>query len=457
MLPNDVLLEIFFYVNIRDWSICPVDPWHTLVHVCRRWRHLVFASPQRLKLRLMYRGYRPISKVLDVWPVLPVSLISLLDQSDQQWDNFVAALESENSNRICEIHVRTINRRWERFAAAMQKPFPELTRLEVWMLDGVRVLSDSFLGGSAPRLRSLEFGWISFPSIPKLLLSANGLVKLNLEAIPDSGYFSPHAIATALTAMTRLEFLRLEFRSPRSPPDPESRPLPPPTRSVLPVLTKLEFKGVYKYLEVLLARIDPPCLYHLDITFFMDLGFDVPQLHRLIGNAEEFKTFHRANVWIFNLSIQLRIYHYPPWAVNRQCFGLNIICRELDDRLSSLCQICNLSFPLISALEELQIREGDSGFFSSSHWKSDRKNAQWLELLAPFTGLKNLYLPSGIARCVCGALQEISGERVSEVLPALRNLFVRGSSLEPIQEAVKPFVAARQLSGHPVVVDHWKD
>jgi len=88
------------------------------------------------------------------------------------------------------------------------------------------------------------------------------------------------------------------------------------------------------------------------------------------------------------------------------------------------------------------------------------ENAQCLELLDPFTSLKDLYLYQGIARRVCSAFQELSGERATEVLPALRNLFVRGFSsleLEPVQAAMMPFVAARQLSGHPMVVDHWKD
>jgi hypothetical protein len=43
------------------------------------------------------------------------------------------------------------------------------------------------------------------------------------------------------------------------------------------------------------------------------------------------------------------------------------------------------------------------------------------------------------------------------VLPALRNLFLQGPSLDPVQEVMKSFVTARRLSGHPVVVDHWKD
>jgi len=214
------------------------------------------------------------------------------------------------------------------------------------------------------------------------------------------------------------------------------------------------FGGVYEYLEDLLARIDAPLLYELLIIFFMDLNFDVPQLHRLIGLAEGFKTIDHAGVLISNCSIRLSLYHKTGAVNHRGLLDLKINCRELGGQLSSLAQICT-SFPLISALEELKIRGSDC--LPSSHWRDDLQNAQWLELLGPFTALKNLYLTDGIAQCVCGALRNLSGQRATEVLPALRNLFVREfSSLQPIQEAMIPFVAARQLSGHPVTIDHWR-
>src|SRR5712672_2788628 len=456
MVPDDVLVEILsFYLNTfnpRSWR----NAWHALVRVCRRWRCLVFASPRSLNLRLNYSGHGPISEMPDAWPVLPVILISSLvghPMSDQRWDNMVSALESEHCNRIRAIYISDItNLRWERFAAAMRKPFPELTSLEVsvdfWDRNWVPVLPDSFLGRSAPRLRELELRSIPFPEIPKLLLSANGLVTLSLLHIPNFGYFSPDAMAAALTAMTGLESLRLEFRSPRSRRNPES--LPPPTRFVLPTLTKLTFKGIYEDLEALLARIDAPLLYYLYIVFFMDPNFDVPQLHRLISHAEEFQAFDLAQVLICNHSIQLNLYPKTGEVDQHGLLKLHIICGELDRQISSLAQICSSSFPLLSALEELQVLEDDE--VTSSHWKVDMENAQWLELLEPFTALKDLYLTDEIARRVCGALQEISGERANEVLPTLRNLFVNGcESFKHIEEAIRPLVTARQLPGHPVI------
>ena len=54
ILPDDVLLEIFdFYMIIPSYTGNPrYKAWQSLVHVCRRWRILVFGSPRRLDLRL---------------------------------------------------------------------------------------------------------------------------------------------------------------------------------------------------------------------------------------------------------------------------------------------------------------------------------------------------------------------------------------------------------------------
>jgi hypothetical protein len=64
--------------------------------------------------------------------------------------------------------------------------------------------------------------------------------------------------------------------------------------------------------------------------------------------------------------------------------------------------------------------------------------------------------PRKVALHVVQALQELSVERATEVLPALRNLFIEGlESSGPTQEALEQFITARQLSGHPVAVCPW--
>jgi len=69
MLSDDVLLDIFdFYLDQAG----RVDAWHTLVHVCQQWRRVVFASPQRLNLRLLCTPKRQATMTLDVWPAIPI-------------------------------------------------------------------------------------------------------------------------------------------------------------------------------------------------------------------------------------------------------------------------------------------------------------------------------------------------------------------------------------------------
>lgn len=71
LLPDNVLLEIFkAYVNEATWT----EEWHTLVHVCRRWRNAVFASPRRLDLRLLCTTRTPVRARLAIWPAIPIAI-----------------------------------------------------------------------------------------------------------------------------------------------------------------------------------------------------------------------------------------------------------------------------------------------------------------------------------------------------------------------------------------------
>ena len=109
---------------------------------------------------------------------------------------------------------------------------------------------------------------------------------------------------------------------------------------------------------------------------------------------------------------------------------------------------------LPSALKCLDIWE--SPLAKLPDWQDEVENTQWLDLLHPFEGLKDLHLGKGTGQHYALALQELAGERVTEVLPALQNIFTEElESSGPIQEALGQFVAARRLSGLPVVVHSW--
>ena len=219
---------------------------------------------------------------VDVWPALPL-IIYGGHVSETIMDEIAPKLRHSNRISYIDIACSTISQ-IETVLAAMQVPFPELTVLYLSNLipNMAPVLPNSFLGGSAPRMRHLGLGWIAFPGLSNLLLSAAHLVTLRLYDIPHSGYISPEAMAACLSTLTSLEKLRLIFVSPQSSPDQENRHSPPPTRSILPALTTIWFKGAHEYLEDLVSRIDSPQLYLLSARFFNDIDYDTPELNQFI-------------------------------------------------------------------------------------------------------------------------------------------------------------------------------
>jgi hypothetical protein len=163
-IPDDLLLEIFgFYVEAAYWFYIPnefhgieyLEAWFTLVHVCRRWRSLVFASPRRLKLRLVCTRGRPVREMLDIWPTLPI----VVDDEDiscyqrprmEHFDSVTAALE--HRNRVCQISLENLpSSLFPNFMEMMQESFLELTHLYLGAeIESPMLHPDSFLGGSAP-------------------------------------------------------------------------------------------------------------------------------------------------------------------------------------------------------------------------------------------------------------------------------------------------------------------
>ena len=444
MVPDVALLRIFDFYLGEPWE---EQPWHPLVHVCRKWRSVVFGSPLRLDMRLHCKGRTPVRETLDVWPPLPI-VISV--PMFQKWgdDNIIAALE--HNDRICELDLFFIPRSHsEKVLAAMRQQFPILKQAKLGLgslQDDIELVQpDSFLGGSAPRLQSLTLCRIPFPALPKLLLSTTHLVLLSLMRMPHSGYISPEAMVTCLSMLTRLESLMIEFRSPRSRPDLRNRRPPPQTRTLLPVLTGLWFEGVNEYVEDLMSRIDAPLLHRLRIHYFPQLIFDTPRLNQFIGRTPKLKTYRLARLKFCDIGVFVNL---------QQLFEelqLKISFRQSDWQLSSLTQVFSSSLPrdLILSVERLEIFE----IMSSRYWQDDIESSQWLDLLRPFASVKYFHISREFVPLITPTLQVLAREGVTEVLPALQTLFLE----EPlpsgaIQESIEEFVAARQVSGHPVTI-----
>ncbi|KAF8502717.1 hypothetical protein F5888DRAFT_1800259 [Russula emetica] len=460
MLPDDVILEIFdFYVDedesFERFEKRRIEEWIKLAHVCRRWRGVVFQSPRRLNLRLLCTSRTRMRDTLDIWPPLGLTIyyspfIHYSNGKPPVVDNIIAALE--HNDRVCQIglgYLSSSQMGYVTDSAAMQKPFPELTDLRLNLYDRPeRIFPDSFLGGTAPRLRSLESNGVTFPGLPKLLLSTTHLVDLHLSDIPLSGYIPPEAMATSLSALTSLESLRLSFSfHPEPRPALESRRLPPPplTRSILPSLTWISFKGTSEYLEVILARIDAPRLNELYITFFNQIILDTPQLFQFINRSPTLKALEKGCIASNSTDISVKM---SPRTSYCDKLIVTIPYTASGWRLQVL--VCTSSLPPVSTLEDLYI-EVDLYW-----WQDDVENTLWLELLHPFVAVKNLYLREEFVPRIAPALQELVGERTTEVLPTLENIFLEGfQALGSLHEGIEKFVAARRLTSHPVAVSRW--
>ena len=446
LLPDDILLEIFdFYVDMSSeyGGNYAMKSWQLLVHVCRRWRSIVFVSPRRLDLKLFCTLETPAKDTPDVWPALPLIIEDTLTSSSST-DNVIIALGQ--SNRVCEVAFKG----WKlgEVLPAMQVPFPELTYLQLWSEDETPVvIPDSFLGGFAPRLQTLTLKSVSFPGLPKLLLSATHLVYLSLYDIPHSTYISPQVIVALISTLSSLESLYLEFRSPRSRPDQERPSLPPPKRSILPALTKFYFRGVTEYLEQLVTHIDTPQLFKMEMTFLNQIDFDCPRLSQFINCTPTLGPLNKARV---NFTDSLAVVELGPWTRD---LIINISCIEPDWQLSSIEQVCNWSLPTLSTVEDLYIDHQ----YSELVWKNDAiENTLWSQLLLPFIAVKDLYLSNVFAPGIAATLQELVGGRIMEMLPSLQNIFVEELELSgSFQEDIGQFVASRQLHDHPIAVSDW--
>jgi F-box-like len=437
-LPDDVLLEIFVCLTCQleaEWSTAFEDGWRTLVHVCKQWRSVVFSSPRRLNLQLFCTNRRPVKRLLDIWPPLPIYIHALNDSGKSPMrgvTNLTAALKQHS--RVQGIEIWGVPNSILKKSVAM-KPFPALTSLKLSSNDKkAPVLPDSFLGGSAPRLQEIWLFGIPFPGIGKLLLSTTDLVTLSLWDIPHSGYISPEAMDVSLSTLTRLKELHLQFRSPRSRAVRENRHPPPLTRVVLPALTTLWFRGDSEYLEDIMSRIDTPLLKNMEITFFNQLLFDTPQLRHLISRTGIIRAPDCARIFFRDVDVTIEPF---------QTLSLRILCKPSDWQLSSLSQLYDSALSPLPTLERLEIRNG------RTYWEDDMENVQWLEFLHLFLSVKELVLSTKLFQLVAPALNELD----ITVLPAIQTIVIQGSrSSEPDTKVIRKFIARRQLLGRPVTI-----
>ena len=251
--------------------------------------------------------------------------------------------------------------------------------------------------------------------------------------------------------LSSLRSLHLEFQSPESRPDWGSRSLPPPKRCILPALEIFDFIGVTEYLEELLIRIDTPHLDFMHITFFNQIDFDCPRLIQFINCTPALRASDKAHLQFDDSFASVTLPSGP------RTLRIGISSMEPDWQVWSVGQICNSSLPPPSTIEDLYI-ERRLGYLKID-WKNAYdaiENTLWLQLLLPFTAVRNLYLSNEFAPIIAAALQELVGARITEVLPSLQNIFVEGLEPSgPFQDNIMKLVATQQLPEPPIAISVW--
>jgi hypothetical protein len=149
ILSDDELLCIFDCYVAEAPNI---EVWHTLIHVCQRWRNIVFGSPRRLNLRIACKSLRPVRKKLDVWPAIPIVIFAKFHSETRGLDNIKAAFELNERVSQIDLIMRHPLDVLDVFAA-LEKPFPALTDLKL----GLTRPSDSISQSSQ------VLGWL-YPS-----------------------------------------------------------------------------------------------------------------------------------------------------------------------------------------------------------------------------------------------------------------------------------------------------
>ncbi|KAI9435996.1 hypothetical protein H4582DRAFT_2100070 [Lactarius indigo] len=459
-LTDNALVEIFDFCR-KDHNRYPsglVWKWHSLVHVCQRWRQIIFASPRRLNLQILCTDGTPVRKDLGIWPAIPIVMQyghyrSSMAPNDE--DNAIAALE--HPDRVCRVKLYVTGSQLGKIVTVMQEPFTKLARLSISSEDGnVPVLPEGFLGRSAPCLQEIELYGVPFPSLPTLLLSASDLVELKLRNSPQTGYISPEAMVACLAALPRLEILHIGFQSPDSRPDQTS--LPPITRTALPALHYLFFSGVCAYFEDFVARIDTLQLDTIVIFYSdQDVDFDVPQLSKFIDRSENLKrtlsTYCSVILDEIDDAADFSIGGTTSDEAERwdpdTGFSVSILCEGLGRQMWHLTRVLSSISPVLSDMVHFALNS-ELFVIEPLPETGDMDDIEWLQFFHPFSSIETLFVAEKFAGQVSRTLEDIA--EVTEVLPALDLLCLEDQPLSSVDK----FVAIRWDSGHPVTVVNTK-
>jgi hypothetical protein len=307
-------------------------------------------------------------------PQLPlvIAFPDELHHRDIAKDDEGIKLALQQRDRVRRVRVRMFEPTLSKFIKDLDREFPILEYLSLRPPDKVDTaftLPENF---EAPHLRHLVLNNFVFPASP-FLRRVTSLATLSVMWIPPSTYFHPNEFLRLVSLCPQLEILRISFQSPVANHTVEQRlsNTPITTDVTLPYLRWISFLGASAYLEALLPRMATPSLEKLQIWFFNQLTYSVPNLRDFTITNENL----RSNGAIIKFSTEAALVKmYPHEGDMIRALYMETFCRYLDWQVSSMVQICYELSPMFSLVEHLMLTYEKHNPASTGAMKSQAQN-----------------------------------------------------------------------------------
>ena len=422
--------------------------WYKLAQVCRRWRHLILASPSHLRLSLVCMSGTPVADMLAHSPPIPLIIdhihtFETITVEDQEGILFAL----KHRDRVRRIRLRMHVPPLVRLIAAIDGAFP---LLEYLYIQPLTVPSTNWSLPStfrAPLLHHLVLLNFTFP-IRSLL--PTGLVTLSLEYMKPSTNFGPEELLQRLSLMPRLEIFRISFDAPFSTQDFEGQS---PHRQfsthvTLPNLRWLGFEGPSAYMEAVLPHITLPLLKVTEIMFSQDLAVTSSILFTLRFMCKfEDPRFRSIRVTFCKQRVVITM--YPHERTGMPTLRVKFFSRHPIRGLASTLQVFDVIRPVISEVELLTLEDE-----TSIEWHKEYPcGSAWRDLLRPFNKVKTLHVFGiGLFESLSSSLLPFRGEPSAELLPELKVFtYPKGSH---VSKECRSFMGGRRNVGFPVTLVH---
>ena len=441
---DDSLLQIFSCYRLEDeddWYLRLA--WLNLVHVCRRWRNLIYDSWFHLNMGLLLTYDSPSIDTLSHLPPVPLDI----DYSDRtrtitrnDEGNLRLGLQQRGRVRLVALRARSSTLRM--WLKPMNDLFPRLRDLSLWSTTTKRILVAPELL-QAPNLRHLSLHGVGLPKGLSSLSSMTALSTLSLTHIHEHWYFPPVYLVTQLQGLPYLEELSIGFAIPIPLSSSEGKLLPAPLLPVtLPTMRRLTFRGVSVYLDNLIAQINTPLLERLNLTLFSEIDFTLVNLTEFIHRTEGFECL-LARIIFKEDGASIAAQNYEQRVTRK--LNLRVKCEPLDWQIDSATQVCNALGNVLSAVEELTLQLNGMPL----DWEDELDSMQWHELLLPFVGVKKLYIGSSLTLELSLSLESVAGMLVLDLLPELEELEVH-LEMGQSKDVFSLFIETRESVARPV-------